>query len=323
MNVPRWRSEWGELLVASLVSFFLYQMNMVVLFCIPLQILFIRKGERHLLYGCAAVLATLIVTGLIFSGGADESGFRGSFLLSQIGLPALFLAGLVGVNLRWNGRLRTLYKVLGVVIAAGAVSIPVIYLLGRDDGFSNYVRNQVASVARVLESGAAEGVEGAGMFQIDVDVLTDVIIGIILRNYLFAYFLTVAGSVWIGRAIAARLARVPTVGLREIRIPDRMIWPLLLSWALVLADVLLGIGVVAYAAWNIGLIMLFIFGMQGIGIIQSVFDKRGVSRNIRVIITFGLVLLAFWPGVNLVILIGLPILGVSELWIHFRKERKE
>ena len=37
----------------------------------------------------------------------------------------------------------------------------------------------------------------------------------------------------------------------------------------------------------------------------------------------GLVALAMWPGVNLVILIGLPVLGVSELWIHYRKEQEE
>ena len=110
MDFSRWRSEWGELLVVSLVSFFLYQMNMIMLFCIPLQILFIRKGERYLFYGCAAVMAALAVAGTVLIAGADESAYRNGTLISQIVLPVLFLTGLVGANLRWNDRFRTLYK---------------------------------------------------------------------------------------------------------------------------------------------------------------------------------------------------------------------
>jgi hypothetical protein len=323
MDFPRWRSEWGELLVASLISFILYQMNMIVLFCIPLQILFIRKGERNLLYGCAAVMAALVVSALIRTTAVDDSVLRRGILLSEIALPVAFLAGLIGVNYRWNGRLRTLYKVLGVALAAGVVSIPVIYLLNRNDGFTNFLKNQVGSVVGLLQSGTEEGSDAVGLFQIDVDLLTEAILGIALRNYLFAYFLTIAGSVWLGRSIAARLARTRGEGLRTLHIPDRLIWPLLVSWALVLADVLVGIGAVTYAAWNIGLIGLFVFGMQGIGIIQTILDRRLVSRQMRIVITAVMVLLVFWPGVNLVVLIGLPILGVSELWIHYRKERKE
>ncbi len=323
MTIPKWRSEWGDLLVASLISFILYQMNMIILFCIPLQILFIRKGERHLLYGCATVMAALVVAGIIRTAPADDSVFRRGIVFFEIGLPAVFLAGLIAVDYRWNARFRTLYKVLLVTLVAGAVSIPVIYLLGRNDGFSTFLKNQIGSIVGLLQAGAEENAEASRLFQIDVDMLTERILELILRNYLFMYFLTVAGSVWIGRSIAGRLSRSKPESLRGLHVPDRMIWPLLASWALVLADVLVSIGAVTYAAWNIGLIMLFIFGMQGIGIIQTILDRRAVSRQIRVALTAGMVFLVFWPGVNLVVLIGLPILGVSELWIHYRKVRKE
>ena len=229
MDLPRWRSEWGELLVASLISFVLYQINMIVLFCVPLQILFVRKGERNLLYGCAAVMAALVVSALIQTTAADNSVFKRGILLTEIALPAVFLAGLVGVDYRWSRRFRTLYKVLGVTLAAGAVSIPVIYLLSRNDVFSTFVKNQVGSVVRLLQQGAEEGSDTTLMFQIDVDTLTKVVLGIVFRNYLFAYFLTVAGSVWVGRSIAGRLARKRGAGLRGLYIPDRLIWPLLVS----------------------------------------------------------------------------------------------
>ncbi len=321
MDFQRWRSEWGGLLIAAILSFVLYQVNMLVFFCIPLQVLFIRKGDRNLLYACASVFATIVVVTLIRTAQMEDAVFKRGILLTQISLPAFVMAGVIAMDLPWKIRLRTVYKVLAVTFAAGVVSIPFIYLLSRNNGISQFIKAQAESVARIFQTGVEES-QGA-TFAIDVDTLTSYIINILLKSYLFVYFLTVAGSLWIGRSIAARMSGSWARGLRGLRLPDRLIWLLLVSWAVVLVDFLAGIGAFGYAAWNIGAIMLFIYGMQGIGIIQSLLDRRNVSRYLRIILGAGLLALTMWPGVNLVVLIGLPVLGVSELWIHYRKEQEE
>ncbi len=43
----------------------------------------------------------------------------------------------------------------------------------------------------------------------------------------------------------------------------------------------------------------------------------------RVMIIFTLSLLLVQPGVNYFILIGIPLLGVSEIWIKYEKKLKE
>ncbi|MBN1685057.1 MAG: DUF2232 domain-containing protein [Spirochaetales bacterium] len=321
MDFRRWRSEWGDLLVTSVVSFILYQFNMVVLFCIPLQVLLIRKDERHLLYAGLSVMATIVIAGFIRSAPIEDTLLKRGLLLTQIAIPAFILGGFTAANLSWKIRLRPLYRVLLVSLAAGIVSIPIIYFLGRSGGYSQFLRGQVESIARLFQL-SIEGSEAGGA-TVDVDYLTGYITEMLLRNYLFVYFLSVAGSIWAGRKIAGRISGIRAPGLREFRLPDKMIWPLLGAWALVLVDYLVGIGAVAYAAWNIGSLMLFVYGMQGIGIVQTLLDRRNASKYLRVLLVAGIAVLIIWPGVNLVILIGLPVLGVSELWIHFRKEQKE
>ena len=43
----------------------------------------------------------------------------------------------------------------------------------------------------------------------------------------------------------------------------------------------------------------------------------------RMLIIFTLSLLLVQPGINYFILIGIPLLGVSEIWIKYEKNMKE
>jgi hypothetical protein len=319
MYSNRWRNEWSELAIISVVSFVLYQMNMLVLFCIPLQVLYIRRGERSLLYAGTLVLAAIGIAGLVRTAPVEDMAFRRGLLLIEVMLPAFFLAGLMAVDFRWRAPVRTLNRVLAVAIVAGIVSIPLILRLGRSENFSELIRAQVDAIVGIFQTGAGS----AGDLLPDTERLVELILGLLLRNYVFAYYLTLVGSIWVGRAIAGRMHGNRVSGLRDLHLPDWMIWAFLVPWALVLLDLKVDIGSVRYAAWNIGLMMLFTYGMQGVGILQTVLDRRRVPRGLRVLLTCGLMLMVLWPGVNLIVLIGLPCLGVSELWIHFRKEQKE
>ena len=321
MNYSRWKSEWGELAIISIVSFFLYQMNLLILFCIPLQLLFARKGERQLRYASIIVMVALGIASLIRTAPVEDSGFRRGLLTVEILLPAFILGGLVATNMTWKIPLRTMYKLFAVTAAAGLLSIPFLMIIGRSDGFSELIREQIDGILRVFQSGGeAEGAEGALP---ETAQLIDLILGILLRNYVFMYFLMLGGSIWIGRSFAARMSGGVRTGFRNLRVSDRMVWALLVPWAFVLLDLKVSIGAAGYAAWNVGMVLLLLYGLQGVGILQTLLDRKRVSRGIRLMLVLVLGLMLFWPGVNLLVIIGLPGLGVSELWIHYRKEIKE
>jgi hypothetical protein len=322
MYLPRWKSEWGELVIVSIASFILYQMNMLMLFCIPLQVLFIRKGDRQLLYSSAIVLAAIGVAGIFRTAPIESDSFRRGLMATELMLPAFFLTGLAAVNLNWKVPVRTFYKIIVVVVGAGLLSIPLIYLLGKSENFNELVTSQINSVMRLFQENPEALAETAAGLP-DTEVLSELIIGILLRNFVFIYFLILSGTIWFGRSITARIKRIRSNRLLEFSLPEWMVWPLLVPWALILLDLRVDIGVLKYIAWNAGLIMLFSFGMQGIGIIQSFFNRRAVSRGIRIALVAAMIMMLFWPGANLLIIIGLPGLGVSELWIHYREEKKE
>jgi hypothetical protein len=91
---------------------------------------------------------------------------------------------------------------------------------------------------------------------------------------------------------------------------------------LVLADLFFGISYWAYAAWNIGLVLLFLFGLQGMAIMLFIFEKHRVPRLFWFLLVGGLVVLAASPGAGLFIVLAVPVLGISENWIRYRIHRE-
>ena len=105
------------------------------------------------------------------------------------------------------------------------------------------------------------------------------------------------------------------------RLESGWLWPLIVSGALVLADLFFGISAWAYAAWNIGLVLLFLFGLQGLAIVLFLFEKYRVPRLLWFLFIVGLAVLAASPGAGLFFVLVIPVLGISENWIRYRIPR--
>ncbi len=75
-------------------------------------------------------------------------------------------------------------------------------------------------------------------------------------------------------------------GSPSFRLEAWWLWPLIGSLALVLAVALLAdtaaapswLPIASYAAWNAALVMLFLFGLQGLAILRFLLEKRGIAR---------------------------------------------
>ena len=146
----------------------------------------------------------------------------------------------------------------------------------------------------------------------------------VLRSYLLIYFVFLTSQWWIGSALGARTARLPSP-LRPVanfRVPDRLIWVLLTGLALVALDqtgVLdqPGPDVLAAIGGNGVLIVAFLFGLQGIGIVSVFAGRHGRSSRttnmmIGVILVIGLFALPW-------LLLIISAFGASEIWVHYRQ----
>ena len=170
---------------------------------------------------------------------------------------------------------------------------------------------------------------GAGAFfaqMIQPDRLRQLAEAYLLRSLLADYTVLLAFSWWAGQAAANRSRALlgPSSGFRlsRFKLESGWLWPLIISGALVLADLFFGISYWAYAAWNIGLVLLFFFSLQGLAIVLFLFEKYRVPRLFWFLFVVGLVVLAASPGAGLFVVLAIPALGISENWIRYRIPRE-
>jgi hypothetical protein len=99
---------------------------------------------------------------------------------------------------------------------------------------------------------------------------------------------------------------------------ESYVWPFLISWTVVLFTLLIKVEILEVLAWNSALTLTLLYLVQGMAIISYLIRKKNPRINsTRVYILSALLMVM--PGVNVVVLAALPILGVSQTWINLRK----
>ncbi len=104
-----------------------------------------------------------------------------------------------------------------------------------------------------------------------------------------------------------------------MKLPDPFIWGFFGFWVLALTSSLVStIPMAIYCvAWNVALGVSVLYAIQGLSILVARFRRTSAYFSVGKIV--GLVLLlCLLPGINLVCLVGLPVLGVLETWFRFR-----
>jgi hypothetical protein len=128
---------------------------------------------------------------------------------------------------------------------------------------------------------------------------------------------------FISRQIAAAVAflfrreRVPG-NLENFHVPHTVIWIISLSLLGVLAGTVLRLVWLEIAAWNVLLVSAFFYLAQGAGILMFFLSRRAISAGMRFLINLFTVIVIFSPGINVVFLAVLILLGIAENWAPLR-----
>jgi hypothetical protein len=155
----------------------------------------------------------------------------------------------------------------------------------------------------------------------------------IMGSLIFGYFINLSAAWYAGTLWGSRLMGRYVTPLRPVDfyVPDFFIWPLIFSWAAVLASYLVSrlpnaavsLKAVEIVAWNTGLVFLLLFGMQGLGIIRVLMSRYQIARRIRPIWIALAILIVLFRPLTVAFLVLVPGLGVSEIWIKHRQTRNE
>jgi hypothetical protein len=319
-----------EILIFAAVSTLLYRLGMgPFLFLIPLQVLYVRQGKRSFVAGSALALLLILLVGVLLARRWDVPG-TAQFLLLDMAVAALLLGGLMLIQLPemspelYLPRLRRPARLAIATGIAGLLCAPLILYLGGNEAFTSGVReffgDRIVAMNRTLNTTDLP----ATVAPIQTEPLLQALQGILLRSFLFYYFLLLTGSWWLGTVIGARsMGRKP--GLTRIvdfKLPDTFIWPLIASLALVLLNLLVPVKLAAVLGWNGLLILLFLYGLSGLGIIRFLLKKTKIRPGMRWMLIAVIIILIMTPKIGFAVLILIPGLGVSEIWLKYRRPER-
>jgi hypothetical protein len=302
----------------------------IPLFLVPLQIVASRRGIRGLALAVGVFFAMFLLIRFWPAVFSSDHSLPDVLSTIGIGVVGVLLLGMVVVNVPFRRRPRTLVMILAATGLAGAAALPAAVWLSGLPAFQQAMDAGFAELSKVFSSvnPQVEDASVAALFALlrQPAQLLRVAEAILLRTLLADYMVMLAFSWWAGQAAANRartlLGIEPGFRLSRFRLESAWLWPLIASGALVLADLFFGISVWAYAAWNIGLVLLFLFGLQGMAILLFLFEKYRIPRVLWFMLIVGLVILPTRSGAGLFIVLAIPLLGISENWIRYRIPRE-
>jgi hypothetical protein len=332
-----------EILVFAAVSTLLYRLGMgPLVFLVPLQVLYIRRGEKSFRWAAFVALVSIIVVGLLLTRMRTSSDALASAAASSLQIPSLvfeltvvvlMIGGLALIQLPEMNpdlrlpRYRRATRLVLATVIAGALSVPTILYLKDNEAFSSVIREffdaLVQATNSAINNSQTETLPGA-VQPIQTETVLGYIGMVMRRTYLFYYFLILTFSWWLGTIIGARSMgkRPGLTRIVDFKLPDRYVWPLIASLALVVLNLLVPIKPLDILAWNALLIVAFLYGISGIGIIRFLLRRLNVRPRIRWLLIIAIVILAMTPRIGIAVLILIPGLGVSEVWLKYRRDER-
>ncbi|MBR5914840.1 MAG: DUF2232 domain-containing protein [Spirochaetia bacterium] len=306
-------------LIASCISVFAYQTGFFFfLFLVPLQLLLFRSGlkvARVAVLGVGIALVYLGIKHTAFGNG----DVRGYLLLVELVIPFLLLGGFLLENGFFGNLGGVLLNALLATAMTALVSIAVLQVLN-NEAFIAYYKAQFAEMFNILKSALAgsSDIDLIPMMDMDVDTMLVHVSSVFYKGFLFAYFCIL----FLSYSFALSVERLTKheAGIITVMIPDYFVWVLIAALSLVLIDARFQPNpVLGYVGWNVFLIVMLLYGLRGLGLIRQMLEVRKVHPVVRYFIAFATVILLLHPRYGRVLLVGIPLIGISEIWFKYKR----
>ncbi len=311
-----------ELLVAVGASFLLYQIDMLYfLFTVPLHVIALRQHKEVFLTAIGGVLAAVVVEELIRFHSFEMAG--NGMLIMAIGLyvPSALLIG-AAVYHMIDASVRRLYRFVGSWFYCALAGFILIIIFEGDSSAAVFTRDLIKEQFTVFLSLGQE-IDGTGVFgSIAPETLYMMAIYTVERSFLLGMIVQLGISILLSQLIQNKTSGRVDPWFQRFFVPELLLWPFLISWAIILVSSMIETGIVGIIGWNIGLGLGLLYFVQGVSILYWLLRRRGARLSLGTSIVLGLLILLL-PGINVLMMLGIPLLGISEIWIRYRVVNKE
>ncbi len=304
--------------LASAVSFFAYQTGVFFfLFMIPLQLLVFKSGIRVAKLAMLGVGVALVYLGIKNTAGVTEPELKKVLLLMEFAVPCLLMGGFLMMNNTSGGRANVLRNIFVATVFTAGFSVLLFHLIGNEA-----VENHFRANFSVMLSSLKSAMETSGSYELvplmnmDADAMLEMVSTIFFRGFLFAYFCIL--FVTYSFALSIEKLTRHECSIITVAVPDYFVWVLAGALGTVLLDSRVSVGVAGYVGWNVFLIIMFLYGLRGLGIIRQIFETRRVPPFLRFILIFIFVSMIMSP-MGKILLVAIPCIGIAEVWFKYKR----
>lgn len=344
MNAPADKAFSSYSVLMGLLSAALYSsILMAVLFLVPVLIVEGRRGYRAMLGSLAVSAGALSVVhlGLYLLGSSAQSATGpagGEFVLLLLALlaPLGMLGSLILVARPAWRSLSFVSRCLAAALLSIIMALPgLLYIQS-----SGELQIVLGAVQQQLHTYLPAG-------STNQSDLTEVFRNLLINFYGVSLFLWIFVSLWLSsRMVRSGILRraiqedpkgfefkLPTIqaemaarGLAPFlplyRVPPVYVWPLLVSWAILLFSRFISIGYFSALAWNTALVLLICYAVQGLAVVFVRMLWTRLAPAAGFIVTILLLLVVVGGRSRQVVSVALALLGTLETWLALRIQPK-
>ena len=310
---------WIEAAIGAGISIALHFFSVfpfIFLFLIPLQILRVRHGLKIFNY---TALTAFIITALIHfsTGSSSEPELIFIIKLSQY-ISILLLFGLWLINQDETLQVTKQNLLLIATLISGTSGI---FLLNASMKNPENIQS-LQQLVYVFEDTCLTQIGDMEFCKVFFSNFSRTIVKWFPRFNILAYVLFLLSGWWVGNRLGALSIRTPLQGnLLYFRVNSWSLWVLLVSASILVINIFKDMGVYSNITYNLIGIFLFLYLLQGIGILRWLFLKYRVSRIMRIGINSVIFFMLFGEITQFITLLGLPLVGLSETWLDFGRPK--
>jgi hypothetical protein len=218
-------------------------------------------------------------------------------------------------------RMPPVYRLItGSSLAALALALGI-YVSRNSQGIYARLREQTKVVAEIYRSAAGTDVVQRSLSEqyLTADVILSAMTSMAVRGGLL---ISCALLFFISRQVSLVITwfvrhRRPEDSVTAFHAEPGFIWVLSFSLLAVLGGSWGKITPLEISGWNVLMICAMLYLVQGAGIIVF-FLTRQLSAGLRMLLHIGIFLVVISPGINVIALGALVLLGIAENWVPFR-----
>ncbi|MBN2511187.1 MAG: DUF2232 domain-containing protein [Spirochaetales bacterium] len=293
----------------------LYKISPVFfLFILPLMWAYYNRGEKWFVHTGIVALAGILIISMFAITGIPP-GLKSRLVLLEVALPAAVYAGVWFIlhDFRTTRLIASLYGIASIAF----MSVPFLLFMGSNQELSDFFREQLKTILDGMVNGellSEYGIDSGSIYKFTIEA--------VFKNFLASLYMMSTLAYYLSKKLFYRFKMGVAVSLKSFTFDDRFVWFFIIGWSGVLVTSYLQYDVAGYIFWNTAMLFTYLFAVRGIAIVEELYDKYSVSKGARLAIAIGCIIGIFTPGINLLIIFGVPVFGVSEIWIHYRERRK-